>query len=198
MKECENMAGNALQIGDTVRFLDYTGGGLVVEVHNEGKSAVVEIEGGLRIPVTCNQCVVIPHDDIILSKVRPSIKQADMQKYKGRRKFVSGRSGKISVKYGNVVEIDLHAEKILKTISGMKGQDILQCQMDMFELAMRGNINKVGTRIVFIHGEGDGILRHKIEKALDEKYPMCEYFHAPFKKYGHGATVVIIKGCNPE
>lgn len=49
------------------------------------------------------------------------------------------------------------------------------------------NIDKV----IFIHGVGQGILKHNIEKELD-KYSFIHYFPASMQKYGVGATEVII------
>jgi dsDNA-specific endonuclease/ATPase MutS2 len=48
-------------------------------------------------------------------------------------------------------------------------------------------------RIVFIHGKGDGVLRHKLIDELKRKFSTCKYQDASFKEYGFGATMVTIK-----
>lgn len=50
----------SVKAGDTVRFLDSNGGGVVVRV--DGKLAYVEDEDGFEVPVMINECVVIKNE----------------------------------------------------------------------------------------------------------------------------------------
>ena len=51
-----------------------------------------------------------------------------------------------------------------------------------------------GRRIVFIHGDGNGILRKAIRNELDSTFAAtCTYGPAPSEFYGTGATVVTIR-----
>jgi hypothetical protein len=71
--------------------------------------------------------------------------------------------------------IDLHIEAIPGGISVPKGQQ-LQFQMDTFRRIIRENANRKGTKITFIHGIGDGILKAAIRKELDEVLALrCSY-----------------------
>lgn len=89
-------------------------------------------------------------------------------------------------------EVDLHLEEILDRTSGMSNGEKLNYQLNYFkrelENAMAGNTRK----IVFIHGVGNGTLKAQISAILD-KYDNLRYHDASFRKYGFGATEVIIK-----
>ena len=45
---------------------------------------------------------------------------------------------------------------------------------------------------VFIHGIGNGTLKHELRKVLDEYYHDLKYQDASFKEYGYGATLIFI------
>ena len=92
-----------------------------------------------------------------------------------------------------IVEIDLHASEILETEQGMEAKDILDYQLKVFHDEMQKYLKKKGTKLVFIHGKGDGVLRKKIEQELRHKYKTCIFQDASFREYGYGATMVIVK-----
>lgn len=62
----------------------------------------------------------------------------------------------------NILEVDLHASELLETTAGMDNTAILKYQLEQFNKTMEAVIRKKGTRIVFIHGKGDGVLRKAI------------------------------------
>ena len=74
----------------------------------------------------------------------------------------------------------------------MDNTAILKYQMEKFNEALKAVLKKKGTRIVFIHGKGDGVLRKAILSELKSKYPSCKWQDASFKEYGYGATMVTI------
>ena len=62
-----------MKIGDKVRFLSETGGGIVAGF--QGKNIVlVEDEDGFQIPVRVNDVVVIDTDDYDVKPVAPTTK----------------------------------------------------------------------------------------------------------------------------
>ena len=65
--------------------------------------------------------------------------------------------------------------------------------MDVFRKAMQENLNTPGTKIVFIHGKGDGVLRRNIIDELKKRYAQCQWQDASFREYGFGATQVTIR-----
>lgn len=91
------------------------------------------------------------------------------------------------------VVVDLHATALLDTTSGLKPKDILEYQLDKFRSTMAQYQRQHGTRIVFIHGKGEGVLRQSIVNELKHTYKNCTYQDASFLEYGYGATLVIIK-----
>ena len=51
---------NKIKIGDTVRFLNSTGGGLVTNIDTKKGLIYVEDEDGFEVPVLETECVVVP------------------------------------------------------------------------------------------------------------------------------------------
>ena len=91
------------------------------------------------------------------------------------------------------VVVDLHAAALLDTTAGMSSADILNHQLDVFRKTMDEHKAKHGTRLIFIHGKGEGVLRHAIVNELARRYKNCPYQDASFQEYGSGATQVTIK-----
>lgn len=93
----------------------------------------------------------------------------------------------------DVVVVDLHASEILETTAGMSAGDILNYQLKVFRDTLADYGGNKGQRIVFIHGKGEGVLRHAIIHELNYKYKSYQYQDASFQEYGYGATQVTIK-----
>ena len=91
------------------------------------------------------------------------------------------------------IVIDLHANELLETTSGLSAADILNHQLDVFRKTMDEYKSKTGTKLIFIHGKGEGVLRHAIIHELNYRYKRCPYQDASFQEYGYGATQVTIK-----
>lgn len=91
------------------------------------------------------------------------------------------------------IVVDLHAASLLETTAGMSNADILNYQLDTFRKTMEQYKSKKGMRIVFIHGKGEGVLRHAVIHELNYRYKSCSYQDASFREYGYGATQVTIK-----
>lgn len=117
-------------------------------------------------------------------------------------KHVENESGerpkKAKIKLGpnkdGIEEIDLHIENIIDNYVGMSNKEILDVQMGRFETSIKGAILSKNTKkIVFIHGVGNGRLKHELRRKLDKDYSKYNYQDASFKQYGYGATMVILK-----
>ena len=91
------------------------------------------------------------------------------------------------------VVVDLHAAEILETTAGMSNTDILNYQLDQVHKTLAKYAQQKGTKIVFIHGKGDGVLRRSIIHELRYRYKSYTYQDASFQEYGYGATQVTIK-----
>lgn len=93
----------------------------------------------------------------------------------------------------DVLVVDLHADALLDTTAGMSHADILNYQVSKFKEVLDSYKNQKGKKIVFIHGKGEGVLRHAIVNALNYQYKNYRYQDASFQEYGYGATQVTIK-----
>jgi len=93
----------------------------------------------------------------------------------------------------NILEIDLHINKLLDSTAGMSRGDMLQYQLNKFRTILEENKNRKGQKIVFIHGKGDGVLRKEIESQLKTNYKSHYFQDASFREYGFGATMVTIR-----
>lgn len=91
-----------------------------------------------------------------------------------------------------IVEVDLHAEALLTSTQGLSPADIKDYQMKIFRETMEQYKKDRDRRIVFIHGNGDGVLRKAILTELKYSYKTCRHQDASFLEYGFGATMVTI------
>lgn len=89
--------------------------------------------------------------------------------------------------------VDLHIDQLLDTTDGMSHQDILQYQLKKFREVLDENKSNHGKKIIFIHGKGEGVLRHSIVNDLVYRYKGYRYQDASFQEYGFGATEVTVK-----
>lgn len=93
----------------------------------------------------------------------------------------------------NILEVDLHAHELLDTTAGMDALAIKEYQLQVVRNTMNEHKHDKGRRIVFIHGNGEGVLRRAVIDILRRDYPSCPYQDASFQQYGFGATMVTIK-----
>ncbi|WP_372641194.1 DUF2027 domain-containing protein [Ancylomarina sp.] len=93
----------------------------------------------------------------------------------------------------NILEVDLHINKLIDSVTGFSNADILNFQMEKFHEVLRENESNRGKKIVFIHGIGNGTLKQKVLSELKRKYKKHSSQDASFKEYGYGATLVTIK-----
>ncbi|MDR2651070.1 MAG: DUF2027 domain-containing protein [Prevotellaceae bacterium] len=93
-----------------------------------------------------------------------------------------------------IEEIDLHIESLIENKDNLSNGEILKLQIDRFTIALDLGISAHTKRMVFIHGLGNGKLKHEIRRLLDTQYAgKVRYQDASFKEYGYGATMVYIK-----
>lgn len=93
----------------------------------------------------------------------------------------------------DIIEVDLHINELLDTTAGMSVADIKAYQLKVFRQTMEEHKKDKGRRMVFIHGNGDGVLRKAILDELKHCYKSCIWQDASFQQYGFGATMVTIR-----
>lgn len=134
---------------------------------------------------------IVDNDEVARPLVVDS-KRLKEQMYKDE-KIIAHEGKKKRQKDDGTLVIDLHADELLETTAGMNAADILHYQLDVFKKTMDENKKKKGLKIVFIHGKGEGVLRHALVHELNYRYKSCTYQDASFQEYGYGATQVTIK-----
>ena len=90
-------------------------------------------------------------------------------------------------------EVDLHIEKLRDDYQFLSSTEMLSIQMKHFQNSLDAAIVHHYTDIVFIHGVGNGILKHEIHKALSKNNRIQTFMDAHKEKFGYGATKVFLK-----
>lgn len=90
------------------------------------------------------------------------------------------------------VEIDLHIGELTDSLVGMDNAAMLRLQLDTVEKTMQAHSRRIGQKIIFIHGKGEGVLRDAVRQLIRRRYPKAEMQDASFREYGFGATLVTI------
>jgi hypothetical protein len=88
-------------------------------------------------------------------------------------------------------EVDLHISSLRQDYSKLSPHEILTIQLGYFERMLGSAIAFKFTKVIFIHGIGNGTLKHSIIERLKD-YEDIEFRTAPFTKYGNGAIELII------
>jgi hypothetical protein len=92
-----------------------------------------------------------------------------------------------------VSELDLHIEKLRDDYQFLTSSEILNIQTDHFKKALDAAIVHQMPDITFIHGTGNGILKHELHKLLSKHPKVQTFMDARKEKFGYGATKVILK-----
>ena len=88
--------------------------------------------------------------------------------------------------------VDLHIAELVDNIAGLSSHDMFQIQMDYFRKMLDSAIAAEYTKVTFIHGVGNGVLKNAIIEEL-KKYKNTENRMASIAKFGVGAIDVIIE-----
>ncbi|MCM1004902.1 MAG: DUF2027 domain-containing protein [Prevotella sp.] len=90
------------------------------------------------------------------------------------------------------IEVDLHINELVDTTAGMSNSDMLNLQLDTVRRVMKTHSRRLGQKVIFIHGKGDGVLREAVRSLLKREWSACDVQDASFQEYGYGATLVTI------
>jgi len=89
-----------------------------------------------------------------------------------------------------IFEVDLHINQLVNSTNRLDNYDMLTIQLETAKRKLEYAIQKRISKIVFIHGVGEGVLKSELVY-LFKKYAV-KYYDASYKKYGLGATEVAI------
>lgn len=90
------------------------------------------------------------------------------------------------------IEVDLHIAELTDSTAGLEPADMLAMQLDTVRATMKAHSRRIGQKIIFIHGKGEGVLRKSLLQLLRREWPAAEIQDASFREYGFGATLVTI------
>lgn len=147
-----------------------------------GEKVRIELDDGLVIDAGYGEFAVADPDEekqLRGTAVNPAAKE----------KPWAGKNfpGNIRKTGGGSVQVDLHIEALSSGRPVPDGHQ-LEYQLEFFRHILRKNIRHRGMKISFIHGVGDGILRSRLCKELDEVFALkCTYSSSP------AVTVVTIR-----
>jgi len=177
-----------VNIGDNVLVLDDSLEGKVVGFN----AAYVQIEtlDGFVLEYLPNELVTITKNapelnfnrsiDLVLAEKEPAKKKgAPLVRY--------------SKKEQPFFEVDLHLEKIIaKASKNLTNFDKLSFQLEEAKRAIDFAITKRYSKVVLIHGVGEGVLKSELEY-LVKRYENITIQEANYNKYGLGAMELYIK-----
>lgn len=207
--------------GDHVVFLHEKGCGKIIRI--EGNMAWVETNQGMDIPYPLSELVLIRKSeknatksikpvqkekkqnikpanqnepefdwDSLEEKRIPKVKDPDFtidithigESHHQTKKFTTARE--------EVWETDLHIHELMDDFERLSHGEILEIQLKHFHAFMKKAIENKIKKVIIIHGVGTGRLKAEIQAAA-LKYPTHSIHDAPLKKYGQGATEIILR-----
>ena len=175
--------------GDKVAVLDDAMEGTIIGFKND--EIIIETTEGFELYFKANELIKLGDT----SEINRASKHSDIEAAKTQKIIKNHHrinTEKKSRKDEFVLEVDLHIEKLVKSFKHMTNFDILNLQVDtarsQLEFAIKNRIPK----IVFIHGMGEGVLKTELD-FLFGRYSEVTYQDANYRKYGLGATEVLLK-----
>ena len=173
-------------VGDMASVLDDVVKGEVTNI--EGTTIYIKDASGLEFSYKASELVKIDGDQQQLLRYN----EASNHLLESKLAEVPKKRTSIFKKSKNevVFEVDLHIHKLVKSTKGLDNFDMLNLQIDTAKRKLEYAIQKKISKIVFIHGVGEGVLKSEL-KFLLQKYSVKVY-DASYQKYGLGATEVYI------
>ena len=179
--------------GDRVSFLNEKGGGIVVEVLSRN-TLLIGIEDGFEIPFNVND-VLLANNKLVKQEQEP-VEKKEMTAVKKTKNELEKKdivTHKSTRKVELEKEIDLHIEELIDDTRGMSSGEKLEMQLGHFQRELeKAILNKQTRKIIFIHGVGIGRLKQEIYHLL-KSYDGLRYYDASYRKYGFGATEIVIR-----
>lgn len=179
----------ALREGVRVRFLNEAGEGVVKQLL-KGNWVIVESDDGFDYKYPGRLLVVIEQDgDEVIANAADELDQIDVilqSELRPRKKPLPKR------KKSNVLEVDLHMQNLIDDAKGLSNSNMLHIQLDHAQEVLATAMQARCTKIVFIHGVGEGILKTELRRLLSS-YEDISFHDGSYSRYGMGATEVHIR-----
>lgn len=175
-----------INIGDEVQAIDDDFEGVVISINNN--DIEVEDKDGFSVIYSSNELILLDKAslDIEMLEVPLSVlKEKEEVKKKGSLKIPQKQRS------APTMEVDLHIHKLVERSGRLSNYEMLNIQLDTARGQLEFAIKRRISKIVFIHGVGEGVLREELYTLL-RRYEGIKFYDADFKKYGAGATEVYI------
>ena len=168
-----------LKPGQLVRFLNDVGSATVVRV--EGSTVLVEDEHGFERSVDQSELLLAPDPEVEAKQYGDTIPDvAKLLTQEVGEKRMRELQKDFEVRYQNAqatsmarrdahMEVDLHIHELVDDQRGIPDRAKIAIQMNHFDRMMDIAKREKLRRIVFIHGVGQGVLRHQIRRKEDNK-----------------------------
>ncbi len=160
-----------IKIGDHVAILDDNVKGVVQSV-NGNEILIIDSDGFDRV---CQADELIVYDTTLAIDTITNSKLPKKEIIKSKK----------TVANPNI--IDLHSKNKF-----LNQNEILHKQLATFKSQLNAAVRARKPKITFIHGEGEGILRKRIEQMLSKND--ITYSDAPYHEFGYGAIEIYLTG----
>jgi dsDNA-specific endonuclease/ATPase MutS2 len=174
-----------LEIGNNVAVLDDVIKGKVTAIN--GKTITVQTNDGMLFRFEANELVKIDKEQHELTKysdINNRLLKEKINEKSSKKSLFTKQKNEV------ILEVDLHINQLVNSTRNMDNFDMLNLQLDTAKRKIEFAISKRISKVVFIHGVGEGVLKGELLRLLS-KYPV-KFYDASYKKYGLGATEVYI------
>jgi hypothetical protein len=104
----------------------------------------------------------------------------------------NGEDKHIRMNKSGYMEVDLHIEELTDNYEGLSNAEIIQIQLKKCRQAIDKALARGNSKIVLIHGVGNGMLKSEVRKLLSG-YDGFKSYDAPAERFGYGATEVQMR-----
>ena len=177
-----------IKVGDTVETIDDAIYGVVTKIL--GSTISIEDADGFEFQFESNELINSTSDTSIEQALYDSDIEA-VKREKETKKRISVPTIKPKERSAPKFEVDLHIHHLSESTRGMTNYEMLNLQLDTARRQLEFAIRKRISKIVFIHGVGEGVLRQELE-TLFGRYNNVKFYDADYKTYGLGATEVRV------
>ena len=172
---------NKIEVGSTVSFLNEIGKGKVVKILNNHQALILR-EDGFEDVYSIVELIVVSketHTEAAFKYIPENHKEETSIKKTSKRHKKNN---------GIVWEVDLHIERLVENHRNLSNYEIVQIQIRHCEFTIKKAIKNNVSRLVVIHGKGEGVLKEEVRQLL-KKYQV-EAKDADYRIYGLGGTEV--------